>query len=348
MANLVASGLFGDGAAAVVAVGDRRAERIGASGPGCSTPAATSTRTRSARWAGTSARRVPARAVARGARGGRPLPGRRHHGLAGRPRPDVGEVGAWVCHPGGPKIIEAITATLGSARRRPGNDLALAGRGRQSVVGVGAARAARHPGPAAAAGQPRRADGDGPGVLLRTRPAALALSGTDPMLWYTLLIAAVAVERIAELVVSKRNLAWSQATGRHRVRRAVTTPPWSLLHTGLLVGCLVEASSPTARSCPRWAGRCWSWCSPPRRLRWWCITTLGHRWNTRVIVVPGAPRVTGGPYRLLRHPNYVAVVIEGIALPLVHPRGSPRWSSRCSTPHCCGRGSGWRTRRWRA
>ena len=53
-------------------------------------------------------------------------------------------------------------------------------------------------------------------------------------------------------------------------------------------------------------------------LRWWCIRTLGVRWNTRVIVVPGLPLVTGGPYRWLRHPNYVAVVVEGIALPLVH------------------------------
>ena len=44
----------------------------------------------------------------------------------------------------------------------------------------------------------------------------------------------------------------------------------------------------------------------------------GHQWNARVIVVPGAPRGTGGPYRLIPHPNYVAVVLEGIALPLVH------------------------------
>ena len=53
-------------------------------------------------------------------------------------------------------------------------------------------------------------------------------------------------------------------------------------------------------------------------LRWWCITTLGPQWNTRVVVVPGAPRVTGGPYRYFSHPNYVAVVAEGVALPLVH------------------------------
>ncbi len=53
-------------------------------------------------------------------------------------------------------------------------------------------------------------------------------------------------------------------------------------------------------------------------LRWWCISVLGPQWNTRVIVVPGLHLVAGGPYKFMKHPNYVAVVIEGIALPLVH------------------------------
>jgi methyltransferase len=53
-------------------------------------------------------------------------------------------------------------------------------------------------------------------------------------------------------------------------------------------------------------------------LRWWCIATLGRQWNTRVVVIPDAARVTRGPYRFLAHPNYVAVVVEGVALPLVH------------------------------
>ena len=53
--------------------------------------------------------------------------------------------------------------------------------------------------------------------------------------------------------------------------------------------------------------------------RAWVIRSLGEQWNTRVIVVPGAGRVVDrGLYRLLPHPNYVIVAVEGIAIPLVH------------------------------
>jgi methyltransferase len=53
-------------------------------------------------------------------------------------------------------------------------------------------------------------------------------------------------------------------------------------------------------------------------LRYWAIASLGERWNVRVIVEPGIPVEVHGPYRYLRHPNYVAVVLEGLAVPLVH------------------------------
>ena len=52
--------------------------------------------------------------------------------------------------------------------------------------------------------------------------------------------------------------------------------------------------------------------------RWWCIGVLGRHWNTRVIVVPGTPPVLRGPYRVMAHPNYLVVVVEGMALPLIH------------------------------
>ena len=54
-----------------------------------------------------------------------------------------------------------------------------------------------------------------------------------------------------------------------------------------------------------------------KALKWWAILTLGPAWTFRVIVVPGAPLVTRGPYRLLRHPNYIAVIGELVAAALM-------------------------------
>ena len=137
------------------------------------------------------------------------------------------------------------------------------------------------------------------------------------MLWYTLLIALVGAERIAELVVSKRNLAWSRAR-RGTEHGAGHYPVMVVLHTALLAGCLIEVAALHRPFIPALGWPMLAVVVAAQGLRWWCITTLGHRWNTRVVVIPGAARVTGGPYRVIPHPNYVAVVIEGIALPLVH------------------------------
>jgi methyltransferase len=52
-------------------------------------------------------------------------------------------------------------------------------------------------------------------------------------------------------------------------------------------------------------------------LKYWAIATLGERWTYRVLVLPGAPLVTGGPYRFMRHPNYVGVVGELVGMFLV-------------------------------
>lgn len=134
---------------------------------------------------------------------------------------------------------------------------------------------------------------------------------------FTVLVVLVAVERVAELVVSTRNAAWSFERGAREAGRG-HYPVMVVLHTSLLAGMLVEAWV-RRPEVPAWL----AWTSlglvlASQCLRWWCIVTLGRRWNTRVIVVPGLAPVRSGPYRLLRHPNYVAVVVEGVALPLVH------------------------------
>jgi methyltransferase len=134
---------------------------------------------------------------------------------------------------------------------------------------------------------------------------------------YGALVLATGIERLVELVVSARNARWSFARGG-RERGRGHFPAMVALHTGLLVACVAEAALADRPFLP-WLG----WPAlvvvlASQALRWWCISVLGPRWNTRVIVVPGLPLVRRGPYRLLSHPNYVAVVAEGVALPLVH------------------------------
>ncbi|MGF1647806.1 MAG: isoprenylcysteine carboxyl methyltransferase family protein [Kineosporiaceae bacterium] len=134
---------------------------------------------------------------------------------------------------------------------------------------------------------------------------------------YLALVGVVVVARFVELGVARRHLSWARERGGVE-SGAGHYPAMVALHTALLLGCVVEV---TLLDRPFPPGLGWSMLAllvAAHGLRWWCIGTLGPQWNTRVVVVPGMPLVSGGPYRWLRHPNYVAVVLEGVALPLVH------------------------------
>ena len=137
------------------------------------------------------------------------------------------------------------------------------------------------------------------------------------MTWYLFLLFAVGVERLAELVLAQRNLAWSRARGGVEIG-AGHYPVMVALHLALLVGCVVEVAVMHRPFIPVLGWSMLALVIAAQVLRWWCITTLGRQWNTRVVVIPGASRIDGGPYRWFSHPNYVAVAIEGFALPLVH------------------------------
>jgi methyltransferase len=134
---------------------------------------------------------------------------------------------------------------------------------------------------------------------------------------YALLVVAVGIERLAELVVATRNARWAFAHGGIESGRG-HYPVMAAMHTAFLVACIAEVAVADRPFLP-WLG--WpmlALVAASQALRWWCVATLGHQWNTRVIVVPGLSLVSAGPYRWLRHPNYVAVVVEVAALPLVH------------------------------
>ncbi|TDE96199.1 hypothetical protein EXU48_07180 [Occultella glacieicola] len=134
---------------------------------------------------------------------------------------------------------------------------------------------------------------------------------------FVVVVAATALERLLELVVSARHARWAFDHGGVERGRG-HFPAMVALHTALLVACVVEAWFADRPFLPVLGWTALAAVLASQALRWWCIATLGRRWNTRIIVVPGLPLVHAGPYRWLRHPNYVAVVVEGLALPLIH------------------------------
>lgn len=124
------------------------------------------------------------------------------------------------------------------------------------------------------------------------------------------IMALVTLQRLAELVIASRNTRHLRALGAIEIG-ASHYPVMVALHASwLVVLWLTVGGQPV---------------NVPllgifvvlQALRVWVLATLGKRWTTRVIVLPGAPLVTGGPFRFLRHPNYCVVIGEIAVLPLV-------------------------------
>lgn len=125
------------------------------------------------------------------------------------------------------------------------------------------------------------------------------------------LIGFIALQRLAELAYARAN------TTRLMARGAVESgarayPLFILLHGGWLAAMLLLIDPATPANLPLLA-----LFAILQAARLWVIATLGKRWTTRIIVPPGAPRITRGPYRFLSHPNYAIVIAEIAVAPLI-------------------------------
>jgi methyltransferase len=122
---------------------------------------------------------------------------------------------------------------------------------------------------------------------------------------------------VFELLLSRRNAAWAKARGGIEYGQGHFA--WmKLLHVAWFVGCLAEVWL-CHRPFHAWLGwPLFGLTVLAQGLRYWAVRSLGPRWNVAVIVLPGTGVEQGGPYRWLRHPNYLAVVAEGMAVPLIH------------------------------
>lgn len=125
----------------------------------------------------------------------------------------------------------------------------------------------------------------------------------------------IALQRLLELRLSRRHELALKARGAYE-RGAGHYPAIVGLHVAWLVSMLVEGwlrGPELSTLWPLWA----SLFLGGQALRYWAILSLGERWTTRVMVLPGASLVTSGPYKHVRHPNYLAVGLEILAAPLV-------------------------------
>ena len=129
--------------------------------------------------------------------------------------------------------------------------------------------------------------------------------------WYLVVIGAVAVQRLGELAISRSNEA-----GIRGVRAASSTYPLMVLaHVGLVTLPLVEVALRGSARRPRWP---WvALLAGATCLRYWSIRSLGRSWNVRATVPDNLRPVETGPYAYIRHPNYLAVILEFAALPLM-------------------------------
>ncbi len=140
---------------------------------------------------------------------------------------------------------------------------------------------------------------------------------TPDLARFAALVAAVALTRLAELARAGRNRARLLAQGGVEVG-AGHWPAMVAVHAGMLISAPLEVWLARRPLHPALAGIMLAVLAVTFALRYWVILSLGERWTTRIVVLPRTPRITRGPYRWLRHPNYLAVAFEVPALPLVH------------------------------
>ncbi len=134
---------------------------------------------------------------------------------------------------------------------------------------------------------------------------------------YSAVIAAVILQRLVELRLSARHERLLRRRGA--VEAGASHYPWMVaLHTGLLIAAPLEVWLLRRPLVPGLAVGCAAALVAATGLRYWTIRTLGDRWTTRVLCLPGSAPVADGPFRYLRHPNYLAVMVETLALPLLH------------------------------
>ena len=154
-----------------------------------------------------------------------------------------------------------------------------------------------------------------PGLRVGGSSTETVLGVLGDLMFLSIFVASIAVQRLLELRLSRGHELALRAKGAYE-RGAGHYPLIVALHAAWLLATLVEGWLRGAELSPSWP----LWVAlflGGQVLRYWAILSLGERWTTRVMILPGAPLVASGPYKFVPHPNYLAVVLEIFAAPLM-------------------------------
>jgi methyltransferase len=136
-------------------------------------------------------------------------------------------------------------------------------------------------------------------------------------IFFLIIAGAVGACRLIELRISRAHMRAMAARGAEPLAEQVF-PAMVALHTGILFGAVIEVLALSRPFILELAVPAVALVVLANALRFWVIASLGPLWNVRVVPSMAMGVVTSGPYRFVRHPNYVAVFVELLALPLIH------------------------------
>jgi methyltransferase len=133
--------------------------------------------------------------------------------------------------------------------------------------------------------------------------------------WVFVMACILISQRLLELYIAKNNYTGSVAAGAQEFGKE-HYPLFFILHISWFIGWIVESSIGKTTLSELW----YLWLSLfviAQIVRYWCIISLGQAWNTRILVIPGKKLISKGPYQFIKHPNYVAVAVELLVVPLI-------------------------------
>lgn len=132
--------------------------------------------------------------------------------------------------------------------------------------------------------------------------------------FFVIVFVLVILQRSIELIIARSHATYLRGLGGYEVD-AEHYKYIVILHVAFLSGLFLEVSL-LRPPLPSWWGLSFGLFIVAQGMRVWCLTSLGKFWNTRIFVLPGAKPIKKGPYRFLRHPNYLVVISEILLLPL--------------------------------